>query len=155
GYILKVLAERGEEREVRWEGCVSPPLRVSLSGTEMDIWVEDTHCRFNLNNLAGDNEAAAAGFIRLLEGLRTEYPHLAFAPAQAAAATRDWMDPQTADPVYRLATPPYLSANRRMMVAGELRWVQGVSDDLWRALAPHVTALPAGGTGMNVEHASP
>lgn len=154
GYALKLLSETGGERELPWEGCVSPPLRVSLAGADMDIWVENMHCRFNLNNLAGSNELAMSGFIRLLEALRAEYPDLAFDPEQVAAAARDWMNPETDDPVYRLATPPYLSANRRMMVAEEFRLVNGVSGDLWPALAPHVTALPAAGTALDTEHAS-
>lgn len=154
GYALRLLSEPGEDRELPWEGCVSPPLRVELAGTEMDIWVEDMHCRFNLNNLAGGNELAVNGFLRLLEGLRAQYPDLAFDPEQVVTATRDWMDPETDDPVYRLSDPPYLSANRTLMVAEELRLVNGVSDDLWHALAPHVTALPGSGTHMDLEHAS-
>jgi general secretion pathway protein K len=155
-YALKLLTgpEAEGDRDLPWEGCLSPVLRVNLADTEMDIWVEDMHCRFNLNNLSSGNELAVNGFIRLLENLRTEYPELAFDPEQVVAAARDWMNPETDDPVYRLADPPYLSANRMMMVAGEMRLVHGVSAELWEALAPLVTALPAAGTQLDTENAA-
>ena len=153
-YALKLLSESEGDRELPWDGCVSPPLRVSIGDARMDIWLEDMHCRFNLNNLAGANEASVAGFVRLLEGIRADYPELAFDPDQVVAATQDWMNPETDDPVYRLASPPYLSANRVFAVPEELRLVQGMDADLWLVLAPYVTALPRTGTSINMEYAS-
>ncbi|WP_026289962.1 type II secretion system minor pseudopilin GspK [Thioalkalivibrio sulfidiphilus] len=151
GYALRLLSS--DDRDLPWEGCISPPLWVTLEEAQMEIWLEDMHCRFNLNNLAARDDAAANGFIRLLEGVRSRTPDLSLDPEGLTAAVRDWMNPETDDPYYRLATPPYLSANRPMIVAAELRRVQGMNNELWQALSPYVTALPATGTTMNLEFA--
>jgi general secretion pathway protein K len=156
-YALTLLSEfeASEGEDLPWRGCISPLLQVSLSETRMELWVEDMRCRFNLNNLAGGDPVAVNGFTRLLEILRREDPELAVDPEQLIEAIRDWMNPETDDPFYRLADPPYLSANRTLVVAEEIRLVRGVSPELWRVLAPLVTALPAGGTALDTEHAAP
>ena len=154
GYALGMLSGEGADQELPWEGCISPPLWVELEEARMEIWLEDMHCRFNLNNLSSANEAAADGFMRMLELVRGENPELAVDPEQLTAAVQDWMNPETDDPVYRLATPPYLSANQPMVMAAELRRVQGMNAALWGVLSPHLTALPSG-TAMGLEYASP
>jgi|GEM_PF-449905 len=148
-YALKYLAETDIE-DLPWDGCISPPIPVTLDQVRTEIWVEDMHCRFNLNALAGEDKEAEKGFVRLLEVLRSGNPEASFDPEQIVVAVRDWMDPETDDPVYQRNEPPYLSANQRMLLPSELRWVRGVDTALWRLLTPYVTALPESDAPMRV-----
>lgn len=95
-----------------------------------------------------------ARFQRLLEVLRLD--------PRIAQATADWLDgdaqPDGAggaeDQVYAGAQPPYRAANRAFAHVGELRWVRGVTIEVWDRLQPHVCAVPAVGWTLNVNTAS-
>lgn len=151
-YALRLLGG-GEDRELPWEGCLSPPIPATLEGAEITVWLEDLHCRFNLNALGGEDEARHAAFVRLLEEVLQEDPEVDLDPEGLARAVGDWLDPETDDPDYRAMDPPRLSANRPMLSPSELRLVQGVDNAAWRALAPYVTALPEADTPLRLEHA--
>jgi len=100
---------------------------------------------FNLNNLAGPNgvdEVQLELFRRLLGALKLD-------PGIADAAA-DWVDADlmpgairgAEDATYLGLPRPYRAANARFADVSELRLVRGVDAAAWRALAPHVCALP-------------
>jgi general secretion pathway protein K len=100
---------------------------------------------FNLNNLAGPNgvdEVQLELFRRLLGALKLD-------PGIADAAA-DWVDVDlmpgairgAEDAAYLGLPRPYRAANARFADASELRLVRGVDAAAWRALVPHVCALP-------------
>ncbi|WP_006787457.1 type II secretion system minor pseudopilin GspK [Thiorhodospira sibirica] len=151
-YALHLLGRPGPDRELPWDDCVSPTLPVALDDALLEVWVEDLHCRVNLNALAG-SDVIMQSFVRWLSLMNAEHPELYLQPESLARAIKDWLNPQTDEPYYRLQNPPYLSANQAMLSPTELRLVQGVNDDIWQALAPYVTALPGTDLALNLEYA--
>lgn len=115
--------------------------------------IEDAQARFNVNSLAGGNEAAINAFRRLL-GTRG-------VPTMLADAVVDWMDaddvpiePAGAEDLYYLGLdPPYRTANRPIADIAELRLVKGMTDAHFARIAPLITALPAAAK-LNVNTAS-
>ena len=101
-------------------------------------------------------------FIRLLQVLEGE--DVALTQQEAIAMTEvicDFMDgdneprPQGAEADnYRNLTPPYYPANQALMSISELRAVRGMTEEVFRALAPLVTVWPSAGTELNVLTAS-
>lgn len=129
---------------------------LAINGGELSGYTEDIQGRFNLNNLAQEGEAgmrALARLTRLLEvlGLTTTI----------VAPIADWVDadqkvrfPDGAeDEDYMRLQPAYRAANRPMVSISELRLVKGVTDDIYKALGPYVTALPEA-TPVNINTAS-
>lgn len=151
-YALHLLGRPGPDRELPWEECISPTLPVALDDALLEVWVEDLHCRFNLNALMG-SDTLLQGFVRWLSLVNAEHPGLYLQPESLARAIKDWLNPQTDEPFYRLQNPPYLSANQAMLSPTELRLVQGVDDDIWQTLAPYITALPTTDLALNLEYA--
>jgi len=128
-----------------------------IEGGQMTGRLEDMQGRFNLNNLVKTNgqrnPAAVTQFQRLLVALQID-PNI-------AAATADWIDSDTTptypggaeDEYYASLDVPYLTADRPMASISELLLVKGVSYADYRRLLPYVAALPANGTGINVNTA--
>lgn len=128
-----------------------------VEGGQVTGAIEDLQGRFNINSLmAADrvNAVALARFERLLEAVEIE--------PQVAQAVIDWVDADSEttypgggeDEHYLAQDPPYLTANRPLTTASELRLVRGIDADNWHRLAPHVTALPQS-TPINVNTATP
>lgn len=141
---------------------------------EITVRIEDLAGRFNLNSLvqarpgaqqdAGAdpqgavdgavNLAAVQQFQRLLVNLGIEQP---------AYANRlvDWLDGRperyqdsgAEDNEYLLAEPAYRAGNRRIEDVSELRLLLGMTDEHYRRLLPHVSALPSD-AALNVNTAS-
>ncbi len=71
-------------------------------------------------------------------------------PQALAARIRDWIDPDSEpfgqdgaeDYVYMAMQPPYRTANAPMASITELRLIQGMTDKVYRAIAPYLCALP-------------
>ena len=132
-----------------------PPLPVD--GGAIGGRIEDLQGRFNLNNLItpqGEVDALSqAQFERLLATLGLD--------PRVAGVVVDWLDadaetrfPDGAeDDAYAAATPPYRTPNRPITSASELTAMAGIEAEAYRALSPHVTALPSG-TALNVNTAS-
>ena len=149
-----------------------------IDGGAIKGQIVDLQGRFNLNNLAGplnSNPQAATGgnnpqaptgatlhmqeFERLLENLpnfdASRYKGLSF-------AVRDWIDADgevsgaggAEDEDYLGQKPPYRAANQLMKSPSELLLVKGMTPELYTALEPYVTALPASNTPINVNTAS-
>ena len=116
--------------------------------------MEDMQGRFNLNNLVtpqGTPDMIAVDqFRRLLRVLQLD--------ETLAYRALDWMDadnlPQPSvgaeDEAYTRLAPPYQAPNRPMEDVSELLAVEGVDAEIWRALSPHVAALPVAGTPIPV-----
>ncbi len=132
-----------------------PP--IPIEGGQVAGQIDDAQARLNINNLTtgqGIDAVALARLQRLLSALELE-PTL-------AQAIVDWVDrdsettyPRGAeDGFYGGLKSPYRAANREIATASELRLVRGIEGAAWRALAPHVTALP-GATRINVNTATP
>ena len=74
----------------------------------------------------------------------------------------DWIDPddQTTsaygaeDGQYLMQDPAYRAGNQPFVTVSELRLIDGMTEEAYQALRPHVTALPVAGLGINVNTAS-
>lgn len=134
---------------------VLPPLPVE--GGTVQGQIIDQQGRFNLNNLVKDdgegNPEAIKQFTRLLELLELD--------EQLVNPLVDWLDrdEQTRYPAgaedgeYLSKEPPYRAANGPAAGLSELRLVQGFTEEVFEALAPHITVLPTP-TPINVNTAT-
>ena len=120
--------------------------------------VEDLQGRFNINNLV-DNEGRIEE--ESLEQFRRLLNAIGIDPRFAGIAA-DWIDsnveasfPDGAeDSIYTGMIPPYRTANQTLTSVSELAAIEGMDRDVFRALEPHIVALP-GRTGINVNTATP
>lgn len=127
---------------------------VELDDTRVTGAIADAQARFNVNLLAGGNEAAVGAFRRLLAANGM--------PASLADAVVDWLDaddvptePAGAEDVYYLGREtPHRAANRPIADIGELRLVKEMTDARFARLAPLITALPPGAK-LNINTANP
>jgi len=138
-----------EPREIEWPG--------GAGGQDPAAHLEDQQRLFNLNALAADGAAgqtAGERFRNLLGQLGLD--------AGLANAVVDWVDDDgirrepggAEDDVYARKPQPYRAANHPFARVEELRLVHGVSEDVYRVLAPYVAALPVE-AGINVNVADP
>ena len=151
-YAAKVLMRDDQDEKVDandspW-ALPLPPTQVP--GGQISAAMSDLDGRFNLNNLTPDNPDApqwVLKFGQLLDALKLD--------RKLAQNVLDWMDPKAAsgDAPYLAQPVPYRAARRVFNHVSELRLVQGVDGDVYKALAPYVAALPVG-TTINVNTAS-
>lgn len=131
--------------------------------------IEDMQGRFNLNNLARRGEVprgqltpAQQQLIRLLQTLQLK-ERLPLDEAQVLVeAITDWVDADDdvtgfggAESDYYARLDPVAGrvANRPLSAPSELRWVRGMTPEIYRALAPLVTVWPAEGGSVNINTA--
>ncbi len=103
-------------------------------------------------------------FIRLLRTFNeTDGIEISVEQAQDITnAAIDWLDADSIpkpfsgaeDDYYADLDIPYLAANREMLSASELRLVKGMTAELYKALLPHITALPNTDTKVNTNTAT-
>lgn len=127
-------------------------------GGVAEVQVDDLSGRINLNDLvtpAGQvNTQTRERLMRLLMALEITEVHV--------DALIDWIDPDeetisaygAEDGQYLMANPPYRAANQPFVSVSELRLIEGMTEDYYRLLRPHVAALPVSGTGINVNMAT-
>ena len=139
---------------------------VQLVGRLMDL-----QGRFSLNSLQKTAPAKnkysieQQHFIRLLQTLELDVPLEVVEAEQLTNAAIDWLDlaqkngieeersPGGAEDLYYGdAIPPGRAANRQMVSKSELRWVKGFTQEIYSALAPHITVW--GSSGININTAS-
>lgn len=138
--MRRALEQWPDLERLPWEDCVSPSLQLLVDDVEVSAIVENMHCRFNLNSLGRAERPPLNVFADLVARVG---PGVApWQGEQLASAARDWLDPATDDPVYRLRTPPERSGNRPFSLASEFLRVQGVTPELFAGLAPYLAALP-------------
>lgn len=132
--------------------------------------IEDMQGRFNLNNLAhpAPNSQAATGTANPIGAAGTQFDPLPLEQFQRlllsvgldakwACMARDWITASdipscsdgAKDSIYTSQTPPYRTGEYPMMSPSELMNMPGFGADLYRKIAPYVTALP-GFTPINV-----
>ena len=109
------------------------------------ITIESELGKFNINNIVAAKGKPVIEEIALLERI---IDRLGLDPALSTAIV-DWVD---ADELaseggaesgwYATMSPPYRSANRPVRSIEELRLVKGMTDKVYMALRPYVTALP-------------
>jgi len=138
------------------ESWAAIPPALPVQGGVLVGRIEDLQGRFNLNSLLQEDavDAAQLAFLRrILEELELDPP--------LADAIADWLDPDqetrfpggAEDGEYVAADIPYLAANRAFASITELRLVRGVDAEVYRALAPFVSALPPD-AGLNLNTAA-
>jgi general secretion pathway protein K len=150
---LRLLEQWDNLDELPWDECLSPPLPLVIDDIDLIARLENLHCRFNLNSLARAEDPPVAAFADLVARAGAGANLAAWQGEQLAAAVRDWMDPETDDPVYRLRTPPERSGNRPFLLASELNRVQGMTPEIWETIAPYVTARPGTDNLIDMERA--
>lgn len=131
-----------------------PPTEVP--GGRISGAMSDLNGCFNLNNLDPVTTLAELQLQRFERLLRV----LGIDPSRAQAVV-DWIDagadakPRGAeDAAYAAADPPYRTANRWFADVSELRLVRGFDAETYAKLEPHVCALPANDSEVNVNTAT-
>lgn len=129
----------------------------------------DLQGRLNLNNLATSGGQGAGKpqftpdqevFVRLLLSLPLEQSLDQQEAEEIANAVVDWLDRDdntrpdggAENSYYGDLETPLRSASRTLHSVSELRWVKGITNEIYTALEPHVTALPSG-TQININTA--
>ncbi len=138
-----------------WATALPP---ISVEGGLVTGRVTDLQGRFNVNNLVDASGAPNTDEVEYFKRLLTV---LDLDPGLSAALL-DWIDENiiatfpggAEDEIYLLLDPPYRAANRPLVSISELLLVQGFTDEVVAALAPHVVALPKA-TEINVNTATP
>lgn len=161
--ILKEDSTSGGKRDDLTERWATPIPPLPIDGGEVQGQLQDLQGRFNLNSLVIQdqqtgqlhlNQPAYDQLVRLLALLNIE--------THWAAKIVDWIDPDdnpvntdgAEDNIYTTQTPPYRTANMPMTRVSELLSLPGFGADRYRRLAPHVTALPASVSTINLCTAS-
>jgi general secretion pathway protein K len=145
------------------EMWAQPPAPYGLDeGGWLSGQLQDLQGRLNLNSLAGGGAEGSPRFtveqkmmIRLLQSFEDVPVTLPEAMALTEAIS-DFIDPDDTrrlegaeDNSYRGGDFPYRAANRPLSSVSELRAVKGMTDPLYRALAPHVSVWPVEGAEIN------
>ncbi len=143
---LKVLKDDGENdtNDNLTESWAQDIGTVPLDGGVAAVTIVDVQGRFDLNSLWKDNAFQLPVFLQLQRLFEA-----ANVPVTAASAVAEWesslvppVPGAAGDAPYLGASPPYLRAEMPMVGASELRLVDGIDADAYRALAGSVTALP-------------
>lgn len=150
---IGTLAGRDTGRTTLAGGWHGRPLTVPMPGGIVAATITDGGNCFNLNSvveglLPGQYEARPVG-IRQFSGLMRV---VGIGPAEArrvAASLADWIDADSApnpdgaeDDIYAKAAVPYRTSGTLMSHPSELRAVNGVTPEIYRALRPWICALP-------------
>lgn len=123
-----------------------------------EVQIDGLGGRLNLNDLVRGGEAPDPVTRDRLTALLEVLEITSF----RADALIDWIDTndQTVsaygaeDGQYLVADPAYRAANQPFTSVSELRMIEGMTEEAYRALLPHVTALPVSGVGINVNTAT-
>ncbi|MEX2476002.1 type II secretion system minor pseudopilin GspK [Marinobacter sp.] len=123
-----------------------------------EVQIDDLGGRINLNDLVSAN-----GQVDPLTRDRLTRLLMALGISALSVDTLvDWVDPddQTVsaygaeDGQYLMADPSFRAANQPFVSVSELRLLEGMTEEIYRQLQPHVAALPVSGLGINVNTAS-
>ncbi|MDH5189806.1 MAG: type II secretion system minor pseudopilin GspK [Gammaproteobacteria bacterium] len=127
------------------ESWTIPLQPIEVDGGQLNGLIEDEQAKFNLNNLVKDGKASLPDmerFKRLLTALELD--------TNLVQAIVDWIDvnqetsfPNGAeDQFYSGQDISYRTADRPMGDISELRLIKDITGEIYRKLAPYVTALP-------------
>ncbi|SDU16881.1 type II secretion system protein GspK [Halopseudomonas salegens] len=152
--VLQLLEQVEGPDDLPWDTCRSPSLPFDVDSVRLQATLDDMRCRYNLNALAGADEAEQGDFARLVDRVGQESGVDMPSGALLAVAVSDWMDAESDDPRYRLQEPARVSGNRNFILAAELANVPGMNEEAWLALAPYVTAYPGRSSPIDLERSS-
>ena len=125
--------------------------------------IEDLQGRFNLNNLANKDPNFIRGqkriFINLLELLEVgefdDREHL-------YDSLFDWLDSGNGitrtgleSDDYRIKKVPYYASDQKLTSIGELRFIDGFTEEVITALKPYVVVLPIDNAKVNINTTTP
>lgn len=123
-----------------------------------EVQIDDLGGRLNLNDLVNRNgqvdPVARERFVQLFAALGIT--------SVSVDALVDWIDQNdqtlsasgAEDGQYLMSDPGYRAGNQPFTSVSELRLIDGVNPEIYRALQPHVAALPVSGAGINVNTAT-
>ena len=131
-----------------------------IEGLEYSI--VDLQSRFNLNNLGVRNPTQLKGqkqiFLNLLELVDIDALDKR---EKLYAALVDWIDENDTENLngvesgfYKVKNTPYHAADQMLTSLGELRYVEGFSQDVIRKIKPYVTVLPVDNAKININTTS-
>lgn len=139
------------------------PVESTIEGDDRVVAVAEVQIdglggRFNLNDLVRGDDAVDPVTRERMAALLELLDITSF----RVDALIDWVDAndQTVsaygaeDGRYLVAEPAYRAANQRFTSVSELRLIEGMTEEAYRSLLPHVTALPVSGAGINVNTAT-
>ncbi|HEA52192.1 hypothetical protein LCGC14_0857600 [marine sediment metagenome] len=123
-----------------------------------EVQIDDLGGRINLNDLV-----SAGGQVD--PTTKDRLTHLLIAlgiTGVSVDALVDWIDPNdetisaygAEDGQYLMAEPGFRAANQPFVSVSELRLIEGMTEEIYVALRPHVAALPIRGLGINVNTAT-
>ena len=124
----------------------------------VEVQIDDLGGRINLNDLV-----AASGQVDPVVKDRVTRLLIALGiNGISVDALVDWIDPDdqtisaygAEDGQYLMAEPGFRAANQPFMSVSELRLIEGMTEEIYVALRPHVTTLPVSGLGINVNTAT-
>lgn len=138
------------------------PATIDFGIEGLEYSIIDLQSRFNLNNLANPNPELLAGQKRIFLNLLEQLEVGDFADREnLAAALSDWLDKndlEVANGVesgfYKVKRTPYHAADQKLTSIGELRYVEGFTQDVIRELKPYVTVLPIDNARININTTS-
>ncbi len=130
----------------------------------LEYSIDDLQGKYNLNNLGTQGEPQIiAGqkriFMNLLEILEIgEFDER----ERLYGALYDWIDENDLNHPngvesgeYASKKTPYFAADQKLTSMGELRFVEGFSEEIITKLKPHVTVLPVDNARININTVSP
>lgn len=133
-----------------------PTIDFGVDGLSFKI--EDMQARFNLNNLANEDDGLRRNqetiFLNLLSVLNIGELE---ERSELLGALTDWLDEGDfttlngyESPDYRSGNTPYYAADQKLTTLGELRYVRGFTDSIINKLRPYVTVLPVNNARINI-----
>ncbi|MEM7767981.1 MAG: type II secretion system minor pseudopilin GspK, partial [Pseudomonadota bacterium] len=143
----------GQDRQPALEAWVGQPFYFPIDGGTIQGEAKDGANCFNLNSLVRTEEGSGlianpdtiAEFIRLLT-------HLDVIETEAtgiATAAADWIDGDNIagfsgaeDDYYGALETPYRTAGGAMVEPSEIKWVRGVTGDLYTRIRPYICTRP-------------
>ncbi|PCM45909.1 type II secretion system minor pseudopilin GspK [Marinobacter sp. ANT_B65] len=123
-----------------------------------EVQIDDLGGRINLNDLVATN-----GQVDPLTKDRVSRLLIALGITGISVdALVDWIDPDdetisaygAEDGQYLMADPGFRAANQPFVSVSELRLIEGMTEEIYVALRPHVATLPVTGVGINVNTAT-
>jgi len=155
---LKQTPTKTDSEHDIWNQPIAP---TQVDGGQLSAVISDYQGRFNINSLVStsDNpEIFQRRFEKLLMVLDL--------PQELVYPILDWLDSDSEtrypngveENHYMAKDPPYRPANQAMSDVSELRLIEGITDEIYNTLVPHISALPktsSGKTpGININTAS-
>lgn len=123
-----------------------------------EVQIDDLGGRINLNDLV-----SATGQVDPVTKDRLARLLIALGITGISVdALVDWIDPNdetvsaygAEDGQYLMAEPGFRAANQPFVSVSELRLIEGMTEEIYVAMRPHVTTLPVSGIGINVNTAT-